>query len=568
MSYGQNVINMSDNSVAHFKCTYAGLFSTTISIRLPGGHGLIAKSSWRRKTTVKHKLAQIFKANGYELIDIKEMSERVFGSNESGSNENITDKEDDVFFYLSLPYKYQSSLDFGSDIGDQSFSYRAEYERIRTRILSKKGAKGANQFNDLFVVRTDKSKLSQSEVTAYDMGLILGSRKKTIFSNNFSSRVYNIVLPPIEGNFEFQENATLVPIVTLTLRPNSKEFRKTISLSVIQVPSIKKGGEARRELDSNGIRSQYFKDFHFDDKYEFLDLRLKQEWSIDQIVREFLNALIELFSRSEYKVRNWNSISELVAIENQTTVIADCLLKKEINDYHTGRLTQIGEAKLQKIIRDVFATGEDDLHLALKIEKMDITEETKIDARNLSLYYHRDNRTINVSSNSSEDFPRSSIKWLFAQTFYQVLGISVVRAMVKSFYREIENAGGSRSMVDIENSLIRDMEEFYDLDIISNAYKLKYNRLKTISGIEKEYLELKDKLTSLKTNQNLLQQQRESILLVILTAEVILVTFFQTAKGFIYLQYAIGALMVGVPLGMLLWYWRLTSHQFLGRDQS
>jgi hypothetical protein len=96
------------------------------------------------------------------------------------------------------------------------------------------------------------------------------------------------------------------------------------------------------------------------------------------------------------------------------------------------------------------------------------------------------------------------------------IGVSILDATIHSFYGEIASKQDAKTLVRIENDLVEDMDEFYDLEIRYLLFKEIYEALRSLAGIDQDFRMLKEKLNALKTNLLMLEQRRVNIYILVL----------------------------------------------------
>jgi hypothetical protein len=155
---------------------------------------------------------------------------------------------------------------------------------------------------------------------------------------------------------------------------------------------------------------------------------------------------------------------------------------------------------------------------------MGLSDNARRDSDGLA-FFNKDLSTIvSLLGKDRENVPYSSFKWGFAWFLYMSISMSLARALIYSAHSKIDSEPDeAKTLATIENSFIKGIEEFYDLDIKRSNYKEMYERMRTIDGLEKDFLILKDQISILKANLVLEEQRKVNKLIVLLTVVVVLI---------------------------------------------
>lgn len=84
-------------------------------------------------------------------------------------------------------------------------------------------------------------------------------------------------------------------------------------------------------------------------------------------------------------------------------------------------------------------------------------------------------------------------------TAYMVIGVATATGMIRSVFRDISGSDRSTpdSIADIEREAMVELHETYDLEIMSEAYRRRYRKLRKHLGITAEFKAISDKLEAL-----------------------------------------------------------------------
>ena len=400
---------------------------------------------------------------------------------------------------------------------------------------------------------------------AYDILFLIGRNRSMVFSRGYSLRSFNIGLPPARispagkdqpdsgGVQSFLGSFIAVPVLIFTRKPGSRRFRRTITESIILIPTddsfINPRKVSSREL-YYALEEGRFKVSGDLVKYLSADKTLSGEieklsddgMKIDDLVKVLFKRVYNSLEEKRHEGRegNLDNIEMQLSVSKSITIaVLDDTLKYEYVEEFFERNENYGEEKPKDTeIRDLVAYHKSfDPRVATvtrpdrsKIKWMSIKSEQIY--RNDFMFFNPVNmRYIAILPRESEVFPISSVKLAFLWGFRISVGISAMKSMIYSFYREIERKRDAGSIIDVENNLVEDAEEFYDLDVISPSYSMEYEKAKRLAGIDRDYMNLKEKMGALKSNILIQEQRRLNTVMVIFTGLVLAATIVALLKN-------------------------------------
>ena len=103
---------------------------------------------------------------------------------------------------------------------------------------------------------------------------------------------------------------------------------------------------------------------------------------------------------------------------------------------------------------------------------------------------------------SDEKFPMNSIKWALSWHMKLIQSLSALTSLKNNYYYELEHSKPlSETLSEIENKMLRDLDDFYDLEIREWAYsyRMEFEKAKQLLGINLDFQNLKEKTTTLRT---------------------------------------------------------------------
>ena len=342
----------------------------------------------------------------------------------------------------------------------------------------------------------------------YDIALLLGMTRSRLFNPEVSTRIYNILLPL--GRFNQPELSAnkeslsylIIPFLTLHKSPNTSHFHRLISTNLWIIPQKQ---ESYNKFKPAEIKSKKINELT--KRKVFGEDGNPEKFSLDGPLKKFLtdlkletekltiDDLLLTISTTIYK-KITGSIPDKNHIYTQTKLSTELLFSfnTTIEDCHL--LTLINE----KSIKDIPLPLQDDLQkwlstISLNIKDSMAQDRIRYDAHHLFLYSVDFHNSILLLDNKRELFPKaySAIKWGTPGIVFLSQAISTLRIIFYSFHRESEKKKRLSKLSwiwrsnDLEKKLIEDLQEYYLLDIEARYYKEYFEKVKKITGLEKDY---------------------------------------------------------------------------------
>ena len=118
--------------------------------------------------------------------------------------------------------------------------------------------------------------------------------------------------------------------------------------------------------------------------------------------------------------------------------------------------------------------------------------------------------------------------------FYMLMGVSLIKVMLHSFYHKIEDGMTLKEVVEIEKDLALDLDEFYDMDLVVYSFKITYQKIRALAGIEENYQIVKNKLDDLTNNLKIKEERKTGFTVIILAMSTIIASFKDAILDFIW----------------------------------
>lgn len=475
----------------------------------------------------------------FQLKDLRQIAKSIDYDNEkSPENKNANDKSKLSDFQYSVPYETSKILNF-KDMSEEEIKnyWQSEWIKLRSRGYSK----GNIIFNEWAITsqnewpneNADEKKQdkphndwNECDKATYNLILLLGLRRSILFTFEMAPRIFNICLP--FGKLERQKNKDedshtkashflVTPVILLTAKektePENSYFRNTLSVSLLLVPV----NETFNEKQNVSAKEMY--EIYKRTKFKMTDSPLKNFLSLGNLDNISAEDLLErtcrkIVSIAEITMNDDRQISNQLS---KSTHITQCVLTQSLNDeqiekFHRNAVSIQKKVvnlhdELRSIVTPWLFYGKQ--HDVVDFKRMTITDKARLGSSGTITVFHRgDSRVVSLMPYMTENFPKNSLKWMFAWVLYMSMSMSLLDVMIHSFYRKLESSEKHKAevLMQLENEFIEDIDEFYDLDIIAPIYKEEYEKLRKIDGVNQDFQIVKDKMNALKTNVVLKEQ--------------------------------------------------------------
>ncbi|MCL5874170.1 MAG: hypothetical protein M1161_02370 [Candidatus Thermoplasmatota archaeon] len=445
--------------------------------------------------------------------------------------------------------RYKSFRFSQSDFLDYEGKKRSS--TITDAIAIKFSRTGEPIYNEWAIVPSQSAREELS--VAYNIVLTMGIQR-SIFVSEMGSRIFNVLLPP--GKIKSREkkpedsphqvayqeevsNFLIIPIITLVQQPKKDSFRKTVSLSLLLIPTDESFSMNRM------ITSHEIKHMANETYFEICDSSLKSYLLANGIQEnesfKLLNLLIQVTRLSYQNLSGYEYVSERdleklndevsISLRQTIGILSDSIKEEDVKNFY-------GKSPSKNLYTLLNLLIFPEWHLSEYPKRPDAVDFSNVSIKDRSgintgyfVFFNPDTKkTIFIMSSQFErtselsKFFEFSIRWASFWYLYIDVSISSLRTMIHSFYNEIANERGAKALLTIEEELIEDIEEFYELGINSFLFKDIYKRLRELAGLDEDFKVLKEKLEALKTNVVIKDQRVTNRMLILLTIVLIIVT--------------------------------------------
>jgi hypothetical protein len=423
-----------------------------------------------------------------------------------------------------------------ADLGEWDRNWK-QRNVISHVLLSLNRAPKEPTHNEFAVLSKSTGKYSNDLKVAYDLLLLLGIRRSVIFAPQMATRIFNVCLPvgrlaPRKADVQDNERTTayqsevsdylVLPVVTLDAKLGGTHVRKTFSITLVLVP-VTKDFDRARMVSAHELHHVYYEtEFELQDSSlkEFLqpDVQTNSKWVgsairlLDLIWKNVYDTLVQAKDLPEQR-EQWQEVYNQLSTSGRAVgcILVPWLDEAVIEGFYRNNLPLNARAGLKRIADPTHHLPDESRHAfpdIIELQSMLVIDKGKINSDSLSFYNKQVARFVELICSKYESFPSGSIKWAFAWCLYMSIGISILDATIHSFYGEIASKQDAKTLVKIENDLVEDMDEFYDLEIRYLLFKEIYEALRSLAGTDQDFRMLKEKLNALKTNLLMLEQRR------------------------------------------------------------
>jgi hypothetical protein len=437
-------------------------------------------------------------------------------------------------------------------------------------------AAGAGEFvnaNDCVVV-PDGAERADGAVLARYLAAAFGQRRSYLFAPSFATRIHNVFLPAGElvgttpgGPAQGDVTAVVVPFVTLVGSSAHRNFRRTVTVTLLVLPVERRAGPAGGDGAGghDGLRLRAFAD------EELLDIAAQWDWSparrrrsVDLFhlrgpLRTYLEQADGHYVRDQGMTLR--SLSEAVLMTSATAAVlgrrsqtsskrvraaevGTCRLaieREALHSLHVAKASTIlswspwpgagaspatvAEADAAGIANLLFSTErvplQSDILDQFALPRSPIPEGPYVGA-----YYVATHSTL-VYSYVVAGTPRQQRGpiWMTAYVAYLGVALSSMRATLLALHREIDRASDSPDRLLRTAGALAELEEVFDLQFAVKTHRTYYEVIRRRDGALDDYDWLVKKVALLRDESMLRRQHTENqrvlgatVMIVVLTA--------------------------------------------------
>jgi hypothetical protein len=519
---------------------YCLILGITQSMTVRSRSVLFNKSDENKSLTLDERIKKCFSEKALEssfhVKDLREFAESVKVEGKYCEHEVLNQPKNYIIY--DLPYASSLILTFGFDSnGGQPEEYLKAVHTIlfSSRLPSPKDV----LFNEWAIVSNDENRYMDDWRVAYDLLLLLGRRRSRVFANQLALRIFNICLPvgrlrpraakdsETKNRIAYQNEVfdfVAIPVLTLDAKPQSTFFRNTISLSLVLVPVNEKYNRSRKV---SAHEMCHVKD---DTEFDIVDSPLKEflakiDPGFDGGPSLTARQLSVLLCRTIHDVaskpcetketeKSWERAYHQLLMSTHFTqsILASDLDNRTIERFYQNSISSSFRNELRCVVTPASVLNDRkrfEFPETADFERMLVTDRSKIESDSLVFFNKQYSTIIDLIPSEQERFSETSVRWRFAWHLYMSINMSVMDAMIYSFHDELLSERHQVEALGIaESEFVKDIDEFYELDILNSIYKERYEKIRAIDGLDKDFKMLKAKLAAIKTNLVLDEQRR------------------------------------------------------------
>ena len=459
---------------------------------------------------------------------------------------------DELFSFLPLQSDLSSAEQLSPSLRRQSFRLQSTepFEWLSSPMSTSSTFRNLGSstfFNDFLMRPTSPGETNYSkalDTAQFNVAAMLADRRSHMLAQGQADRTYNIYLPPAmiyEGGNPSRAYV-LVPSLSFIRLSNTNSFRRTFSLSLVLIP-VSQDTNAARALDpdepaalhtewtlipSPGIAS-YFVSYggltaFVAREAEPWDRSGKVTVTLRELIQDILFAVVSNAVRSDLELRGEalrDYLHDLVVRAVQASVCGGyCSVLPDVSvselrhwqtspteERTTGAKLSVAFAKIMGPQLTNEWAMEEPSSFRLRHGR---GAEPLIPTFYFSFALQRLLFTPSAADLESQD---TSLLWTVGWHLLLMTGISALLEMLGTFHHEMEHRSTATSAQAFLKEFLVDIEEYFDFDLLP-VYRLDFDALKKVEGIDNDFERLRERVASLgqeriieesrKTNQRLL----------------------------------------------------------------
>ncbi|MGP6207953.1 hypothetical protein ACNF42_08010 [Cuniculiplasma sp. SKW3] len=462
-----------------------------------------------------------------------------------------------------LDYAYSRILDFTSGWGE-AVNWKDPWTE-RTLRINRKESDSSNIFNT-FLVSTkfdngekplnikDFAIYRNLYVLTYDVMLLVALRQWEMFLDSYLFRIYDIFLPPAKisksshDGKQSRDYFIAIPYVSIRRKSGQAQgiFSRTVSISLINIPTTE-NAEDRRNMDFEEMHEMtldetkiiledsplrdFIKDILTSSTFENLSKKkkdieeeIKGEMPLRHLFK-IIALLIFAINSKEFDENKWSLIANRLNDSFQYSkllVVDDGSLEKAlINDITKFYKEFIASDHLRALLNDLVAPNHN-LNSNSELDVVDfrsltVNEPHFLDNSVKVFYNPFEDVTVVFLFSYAEKFPKRSIKWGLSWYMRLIQSLSILISIKNDYYYTLERSAPFSDILSrLESDMLRDLDDFYDLEIRTWAYSYRqqFKQVKKLLGIDVEFERLREKASNMRVivhTQSLIDLSRAQI---------------------------------------------------------
>ncbi len=566
---------MSQNASTNGPNEFKGLLQVTFSHRIPSNFTstlFLERSSNRKNEFDPNIESKIF----------TELS-KLFSNRENGGEIKLQTLDslattlgiEKVSEHSSGSYVFQS---FGFEFAKHFFDGVPSVEEETSAPFLINVSLDGNTYPREFAVVNSKdiSKFEYEFRSVFHLLCILGYRRSELFTSDFHLRLLNIALPPgvisLEGNPK--RSYLMVPIMILHRLTRSAGFTRIITMNLVLIPidrTESEHGQSRKitsaEIDQFREEITNFSQERYNKmqlevqgplrRYLAIERRLSFGELSDEILKLVYQQLTQ-YKGDSLSITSSRAYSSLVAAD----LIVDWDLPVDSaypwQNWLHRKPDDTLETKVFELLRFSDSHSESPHTVAgtLNLHSLCTNDENGLDVDVLQFYDPQKFLRIFLQHKSYE---RSLTKGLLWSTLgwylFTNVSISLLREIIRTFHNEMESQRDLKSLLSVSHEFLDVIDDFYDLAVRQIVLKLNYEKVRQISGLEKDYRNLQEAVRALEADMALDSSYRlNKLIFAFAVVDVVSLFFVAGAKSLTIPTFLIGGGVIVIVFGTISYF--------------
>ena len=456
---------------------------------------------------------------------------------------------------------------------------------------------GEEEFHREFFIAPRRWENHEAELrlAAFDILHLLAIRRSKLFRIGFANCVYNILLPPVvmkDGSGSTNSYA-IFPCLSLYRISKKGDFQRTLSITFIVCPvelSVDHGNWTDIFSRPAPLEELHrLKDDLLSPVADLATLKVTRRYTTGGPIKSYLSIpnectvpeLLHCISKIILERILAGSQSDDVSLDR---LVSSTLFTSNLEFRMATMVLQVEWAPPEGFTKPWerwLATGQDkvfsnslfrtmyywdylDQHSAdasrraVRFEEFNIGDAAGADMSGMTLYNPQEYLKIVLYPRDCESYPNHSLmRWMTWQVYIDS-ALTSLRALIYKFHPILTERADLHSVIGTLEEMVKEFVHFYYLDIRDFIYRKEYERLRTLTQVDMDYVQLLSKFESSKEEASLREQRLINKLIVALTLATVTLTVLSTlaeigALGkFDYLVLALGLSLIVVLIGYIL----------------
>lgn len=382
---------------------------------------------------------------------------------------------------------------------------------------------------------------------AFDVLHTIAIRRTSLFRHDFTSRIFNILLPPVLLRHSTDKSDFLIifPCLLLNKIPHQKCFRHTISITYI-VCCAKAVGDTLVADKQSLDRIYYIKDELMDPHYAFkkMDnqfiaigplksyLHIPDNTTLSETVHHINQGVLKKLLHLDTKPTegdNESTINDILYSQTRIANLASVFIQVDWNspkgyNYPWEKWLAKGDDVFRKILFQTISYKDFSKPLfapsslyAIDLEKLNIGNTFGADMIGMTWCNPREDMKFIIYPKNMEKYPNHSIIRWVAWHYYIDTALSSLRVLIDKFHTILSQRTDLNFIIETLNQMVNEFVELYDLDLVNLFYRKEYEKIRSLLDIDNDYTQLVTQFNSSKEESSLREQRLMNKLIVGLT---------------------------------------------------